>query len=201
MGTSFPDLRVRRTRRLLFDAVLTLAARRDFAEITVQDITRHAEVNRSTFYLHFRDKDDLVTQALDELFEDFTAEDRAFVAAHTRLTADNVPSPVVDLFRHIAERRELFRRLLAGTGSSAFAAQLRAFHERQFMLIWHEMGLQAQPGSPPPELRARFGATALQGVIGWWLNAGPAESIETMARWVWDLLRPLWFADTVEGPG
>jgi AcrR family transcriptional regulator len=189
-----PDLRIRRTRRLLFEAVLALAATRDFSEITVQDITRQAEVNRTTFYLHFRDKENLVTQALDELFEEFTAEDRAFVAAHNRLTPELVPPPIVDLFRHIAERRELYRRLLAGSGSSAFAAQLRAFHERQFMLVWDEMKLDVDPGSPPPELRARFAATALQGVIDWWLNEGKSESIETMSAWLWDLLRPLWFS-------
>jgi AcrR family transcriptional regulator len=178
---------------MLCEAVLTLAAEHDFTEITVQDITRQAEVNRTTFYLHFRDKDDLVTHALDSLFDEFTAEDRAFAAAHGHLSPGIVPPPIVDMFRHVAERRELYRRLLACTGSSAFAAQLRGFHERQFLLMWDEMGLRATTGSPPPELRARFAATAVQGVIGWWLDTRTAESVETMAAWLWDLVSPLWF--------
>ena len=102
---------------------------------------------------------------------------------------------MVDLFRHVAERPELYRRLLAETGSSAFAARLRAFHERQFLYVWHDMGLSSAPRSSPPELRARFAATATQGVIGWWLDGGRAESVETMAVWLWSLVRPLWFGE------
>ena len=190
------DPRVRRTRRQLREAVLALAADRDFGAITVRDITARAEVNRATFYLHYRDKDDLVAQALDALFDEFTAEDRAFADAHGRVTPGGVPPPVVDLFRHVAERPELYRRLLAETGSSAFAARLRAFDERQFLYVWHDMGLAAATGSPPPELRARFAATATQGVIGWWLDGGRAEGVETMAAWLWSLALPLWFGAT-----
>ncbi|MDP9358426.1 MAG: TetR family transcriptional regulator C-terminal domain-containing protein [Chloroflexota bacterium] len=104
--------------------------------------------------------------------------------------------PLDDLFRHLAERPELYRRLLAETGSSAFAARLRVFHEHQFLSIWHDMRLSATTGSPPPELRARFAATAAQGVIGWWLDGGQAEGATIMAAWLWSLLRPLWFGET-----
>jgi AcrR family transcriptional regulator len=180
----------------LHEAVLDLAAARDFADITVRDITSRAEVNRATFYLHYRNKEDLVAQALDALFEEFTAEDRAFVAAHGRLTPDTVPPPLVDLFRHVAERPELYRRLLGESGSTAFAARLRAFHELQFLSVWHDMGLAPASDSAPPELRARFAAAAAQGVIRWWLDCGHGEGAETMAAWVWKLSRPLWFEET-----
>jgi AcrR family transcriptional regulator len=196
MSDSSPvDPRVRRTRRLLQEAVFALATEREFSAITVQDITRRAEVNRATFYLHYRDKEDLVAQALDALFDEITAEGRAFTDAHGRLLPDAVPPPILGLFRHVAERPELYRRLLAESGSSAFASRLRLFHERQFLEIWRDMGRTAAPGSPPPELRARFGATATQGVIGWWLEHGETESVETMAAWLWELVRPLWFGE------
>src|SRR5215217_5062984 len=135
------DPRIRRTRRMLREAVLDLAAEHDFAEITVRDITARADVNRATFYLHYRNKEDLVAQALEALFAEFTAEDRAFVAAHPTLAAATVPPGIVAQFRHVGERAELFRRLLGGTGSSAFAARLRAYHERQFLRVWRDMGL------------------------------------------------------------
>jgi AcrR family transcriptional regulator len=190
------DPRVRRTRRLLQEAVLSLAEERDVASITIQDITRRAEVNRATFYLHYRDKDDLVAQALDALFDEFTAEGRAFVDAHGRLAPDVVPPPLVDLFRHVGERPNLYRRLLGSTGASAFAARLRVFEEQQFLRVWREMGLMAAPGSPPAELRARFAIAALQGTVSWWLERGRQESPETMAAWLWHLLSPLAFGPT-----
>jgi AcrR family transcriptional regulator len=198
MSDSSPvDPRVRRTRRLLQEAVFALATEREFNAITVQEITRRAEVNRATFYLHYRDKEDLIAQALDALFDEVTAEDRAFLDAHGQLSPETVPPPVADLFRHVAERPELYRRLLAESGSSAFASRLRAFHEREFIAMWHKMELTAAPGSPPPELRARFAATATQGVIGWWLEHNDTEPFEMMATWLWELVRPLWFGELV----
>lgn len=173
--------------------MLALAEERSFAAITVRDITRRADVNRATFYLHYRDKDDLVAQVLDALFDEVTAEDRAFTEAHGRLTAEIVPPPLVALFRHIAERPRLYHSLLSGDGSSVFAAQLRAFHETQFLQFWHEMDRPTAAGGPPPALQARYAAAAVQGVISWWLDNGRRESPETMAAWLWALLLPLWF--------
>jgi AcrR family transcriptional regulator len=196
VSTTSLDPRVRRTRRLLQEAVLSLAEDRDVASITIQDITRRAEVNRATFYLHYRDKDDLVAQALDALFDEFTAEDRAFVDAHVPIEPDVVPPPLLDLFRHVGERPQLYRRLLGGGGASAFAARLRLFEEQQFLRVWRDMGWTAASGSPPVELRARFAITALQGAVSWWLERGQRESPETMAAWLWQLLRPLAFGPT-----
>jgi AcrR family transcriptional regulator len=191
------DPRTRRTRRMLREAVLDLAAEHDFAEITVRDIAARADVNRATFYLHYRNKEDLIAQALDALFEEFTAEERAFVAAHGEVTPDATPPRLLDLFRHAAERSELYRRLLSETGSSAFAARLRTFHEQEFLAVWHDMGLAPLPGSTPPELRARIAAAAFQSAIHWWLECGHGDGPETMAAWLWKIVRPLWFEERV----
>lgn len=187
------DPRVRRTRRLLQEAVLALAEECDFDAITVRDISLRAEVNRATFYLHYRDKNDLIAAALDELFEELTAEDRSFAASHPTLVAETVPSGIVAQFQHVTEHARLFRRLLGGTGSRAFADRLRAYHEGQFLRVWHDMGLRVTPGSAPVEVRARYAAAAGQGVITWWLDGGLCESSETMAGWLWQISGPLWF--------
>jgi AcrR family transcriptional regulator len=193
-GECAPDRRVQRTRRQLQEAVLALAAERDFATITVEEIAARADVNRATFYRHYRDKDDLVAQALDALFDEFTADSRAFLEARGRLAPDVVPPPLVRLFQHVGARPELYRRLLGETGSRAFAVRLRAFHEREFLQIWRDMRLPERPGGPPPAVRARFAAAAAQGVIGWWIERGLQESSTTMAAWLWQLIRPVWFA-------
>jgi AcrR family transcriptional regulator len=194
------DPRIRRTRRVLQEAVLTLAEERDFSEITVRDITARADVNRATFYLHYRNKEDLVAQALDALFDEFTAEERAFVAAHGRLTPDVVPPPMVDLFRHAADRSELYRRLLGESGPGAFASRLRAFHEQAFLVVWHDMGLAPLAGSAPPDLRARVAAAAAEGAIRWWLDCGKGDGAETTAAWMWKVVRPLLFEDRSPRP-
>jgi AcrR family transcriptional regulator len=58
------DPRVKRTRKLLLDAFYELTAEKEMRDITVQDVTERATVNRATFYAHFRDKDALMDAAL-----------------------------------------------------------------------------------------------------------------------------------------
>ena len=62
------DPRVKRTRKLLLDAFISLIAEKSFEEITVQDIAARATVNRATFYAHFVDKYALVDNLIREGF-------------------------------------------------------------------------------------------------------------------------------------
>ncbi len=55
-ASSSLDPRVRRTRQLLHDAFVLLLARKTFSEISVQDVTEAATLNRATFYAHYPDK-------------------------------------------------------------------------------------------------------------------------------------------------
>lgn len=61
------DRRVRRTRRALHDALLTLMTEKSFDAVTVQDIIDRADVGRSTFYSHFTDKRDLLDSGFEDL--------------------------------------------------------------------------------------------------------------------------------------
>ena len=62
------DLRIKKTKRILFDALIRLMAKKNFEKIKVSDICEEALINRSTFYAHYEDKYDLLV----DLFEDQT---------------------------------------------------------------------------------------------------------------------------------
>ncbi|WP_088043423.1 TetR/AcrR family transcriptional regulator [Bacillus sp. EAC] len=75
------DPRIIRTRRLLMDAFIKIAQKKEFKDITIKDITEEATVNRATFYSHFQDKYELMDASItEELFEsivkDFNHYDR-----------------------------------------------------------------------------------------------------------------------------
>lgn len=61
---SSTDPRVKRTRKLLQEALRELLFERSFAAISVGDITDRATVNRATFYAHYGDKHELLTSLL-----------------------------------------------------------------------------------------------------------------------------------------
>ncbi|MEQ1894843.1 MAG: helix-turn-helix domain-containing protein, partial [Planctomycetota bacterium] len=62
------DARARRSRERLGDALVALIQEKPFDAITVQDVLDRAGVSRSTFYAHFRDKEDLFVSDADEFF-------------------------------------------------------------------------------------------------------------------------------------
>ena len=60
-----PDERARRTRDRLGNAFVALIHEKPIESVTVQDVLNRAKVGRSTFYLHFRDKNDLLLGQLE----------------------------------------------------------------------------------------------------------------------------------------
>lgn len=67
MKEKLEDRRKLRTRNLLFEALMDLMIEKGYDAITVQDIIDRANVGRSTFYLHFTDKEQLLTSSIEQL--------------------------------------------------------------------------------------------------------------------------------------
>ena len=75
------DPRIKRTRKLIINTFYELAKRKSFEEVSIADITKEAEINRSTFYYHFVDKYDLIDAIqneviTNEIFKDLESEDK-----------------------------------------------------------------------------------------------------------------------------
>lgn len=66
------DRRIQRTRKALRDALHALVLDRGYDDLSVQDITDKANLGRATFYLHYREKDELLEDLLREFSKDFT---------------------------------------------------------------------------------------------------------------------------------
>ena len=68
------DLRVRRTRKWLQEALLSLMLEKQFSKISIAEITDKAEVSRPTFYLHYRSKEEVLEDYLDSMYRDFMVD-------------------------------------------------------------------------------------------------------------------------------
>jgi len=68
------DPRIARTRSSLHEALLGLCRESDYASVSISDITDAAGVNRSTFYQHYADKEELLADALDSFVEQAAAQ-------------------------------------------------------------------------------------------------------------------------------
>src|SRR5271168_3082255 len=96
-----PDARIRRTHERLGLALLTLIQEKKVDEVSVQEVLDRAGVARSTFYLHFRDTNDLLLTQLERFLEIMSA----------RLTVSGEKSdrvaPVTEMFQHIGEQKKI----------------------------------------------------------------------------------------------
>ena len=71
MSEKAVDSRVRRTKRLLKQGLTELMAQKSIKKITVRELSELVDINRGTFYLHYKDIYDLVEQIENELFQEF----------------------------------------------------------------------------------------------------------------------------------
>ena len=61
------DRRIQRTRQSLRTALLELIKEKDYDAISIEEITERANVGRATFYLHYKDKEDLLLEEFSEM--------------------------------------------------------------------------------------------------------------------------------------
>jgi AcrR family transcriptional regulator len=96
------DHRIVRTRDRLGDALIALMHEKDFEDITVQDVLDRTRVSRSTFYVHYSDKDDLFLSDVEDFLENASTALKRQRANPTRLL------PVAELFSHIRDARHVY---------------------------------------------------------------------------------------------
>ena len=113
------NVRLRRTQKLLRDALVELIDERGFDAITVGELTTRAMVSRAAFYRNYRDKYDLVEQIFAEAMS-------ALLAAVGDLGREHPPTIWVAFFEHIAQYDRLYRALLGKQGSTWFVQKMRA---------------------------------------------------------------------------
>src|SRR5258707_1281694 len=119
------DLRVRRTHKLLWDALMVELAERAFEDITVKDICQRAMVHRTTFYSHYADKYALLEQGLRQIV-DALAADEPHLPPNV-YSAEHPPAYFIRLFEQAAEHQQFYRLMLCGDGVGRFQNQLKAY--------------------------------------------------------------------------
>jgi AcrR family transcriptional regulator len=164
------DRRVRRSRRLLQDALLEMILEKGYDKVTVQDILDRADVGRATFYAHFRDKDDLLVSGSEQLREVLREQMSAFLAAGNQQPTERLLVTRV-LFEHAARNRQLYRALIGNRGGGVILRQA----QRDLTALFREHLDQAaaqqrvQPAAPV-EIVVQYVVGALLALLTWWLD-------------------------------
>lgn len=98
------DRRVRRTKKLLTQALTQLLQEKQINEITVKELTDLADMNRGTFYLYYKDMFDMLEKIEDGMFEALDA----IISLHEHDDVSQQTKPILlDLFDFIEENQEM----------------------------------------------------------------------------------------------
>lgn len=153
------DKRIRRTKKLLRQAMTRLMQEKDFQSITVTDVVREADINRGTFYAHYRDVYDLRERIESEMIADFrTMIDGIHVADNGSLHP--IFSRAVD---YLEENREIVTALVHVGGTDGFGKKL--------IRVLEECRMEATPCRGIEDLYvARFIATGIVGMLEMWVT-------------------------------
>jgi len=101
-----------RTRADLIQAARHVFALRGYHEASIAEITAHADVGVGTFYLHFRDKDELFTILLDEGFREMRAQIAETLAQPSQTRT--LEALIRTIFLYAYAQRDLFQIALSG---------------------------------------------------------------------------------------
>ncbi|GIO29325.1 MULTISPECIES: TetR/AcrR family transcriptional regulator [Paenibacillus] len=172
------DRRVVRTKTVIRDALTELIEEKGFEALTVKDITTRANINRGTFYLHYRDKYDLLEQSEQELIEGMVAIIRTIRPFNLdELMARNEPVPqIVELIEYMNGQAEFLKTILGPKGDPAFHSLVRSmmskylFEQNIVPLIKKENTLV------PTEYLIAYISSAHLGIIQEWLMNGRKET-------------------------
>jgi AcrR family transcriptional regulator len=177
------DRRVLRSRDRLGDAMIALIQEKPFDEITVQEVLDRAGVSRTTFYAHYRDKDDLFMSDVDEFLEGAAA-----MLSRKREASGRV-APVEEFFAHVAEGRKLYDALVASDRIDDFLELARGHFARG---IERRLADSGRARGLEPATRAALShalAGAMLSLMKWWIDRGmtapPSEMDDLFHRMVW----------------
>jgi AcrR family transcriptional regulator len=174
------DRRVQRTRKLLREALMALILEEGYDAISIQDITEKANLGRATFYLHFKDKDELLLEVMDEFIQDFLQQVPQLSQAQWRL---DDPKAIEKLFDFAADHYDLYRIMIIGSGGITASRQLqRTMADNIRDCIDEEMETLGVDPIISPDFIANHFAGSLLGTIYWWLDNDLPYTVEEMAE-------------------
>jgi len=173
------ERRRQQTRSLLIQTALALVLEKGYDDISIQDITDRADLGRGTFYIHFKDKEEVIWTAFQDLFRQLELE------AHNQLDR-RMPQVeyygLVNIFRHAEKNRDLYRVMFGRQGSARLTTRAQDFMASVFL---YDIRKASPPSGVdfnlPEEIEAQMLTGLISRMLYWWLETPSDYSAEQMA--------------------
>ena len=173
------ERRRQQTRGLLIQTALALVLEKGYDDISIQEITDRADLGRGTFYIHFKDKEEVIWTAFQDLFRQLELE------AHNQLDR-GMPQVeyygLLNIFRHAEKNRDLYRVMFGRQGSARLTTRAQDFLASVFLYdIRNAMPPSGVDFKLPEEIEAQILTGLISRMLFWWLETPNDYSAEQMA--------------------
>ena len=178
------DPRIRRTRKLLQDALRKLLEEKEFDKISVQDITEAATVNRATFYAHYDDKFALLGELTRVTFLELLGQRNAKFDGGCSTAFQVIILAVCDYLSELQKSHSF--------NQHQFEPFVEATVIDQIRIVLLE-GFQRHPveRNIPAEIVAATASWAIYGAVKQWVNTADRVSAEEFVSVAVELVRPI----------
>ncbi|MEA4899696.1 TetR-like C-terminal domain-containing protein [Bacillota bacterium Meth-B3] len=177
------DRRIRKTRTLLRKGLAELMCKKRVQDITVREIAELCDINRSTFYLHYKDVFDMVEQIENELLGEF----QEIMECCTPEQIENNPrAPLTKLFSFLHDNADITQAFIGPNGDLAFVNLLKNEVSERCVNIWRDRQMARNTEHLP--YYAAYVVSGCVGLLEAWFKGGLAESAEEIAVFAEDAI-------------
>jgi AcrR family transcriptional regulator len=159
------DKRIGRTRNTLINSLIELIRNKRFENISVLDITNHAGFNRGTFYIHFRDKEDLLSAVVADKLE-------GIVSCLRKIRVNSSDSEgkesMENLFLFVEENSHFFKVVFNENKIEDFRFQMFLTYKQFYDEINLDENIEGD--ETLKDFYVRFIAAASLGILIYWIN-------------------------------
>jgi AcrR family transcriptional regulator len=174
------DRRVQRTREMLQKALIEILQERNYNTITIQEIVDRANVARTTFYVHFRDKDELFLSCHEAMVNEFRIGS-LHPLSEEELLSSKAPAASASAYQHLDDARSLLYDMFQGQDSQLILRRIRESRAQEI-----ESGLRAafaeSNSKIPLDMLANYLAGAQLALMQWWLEKRQPYSFEDITQ-------------------
>jgi AcrR family transcriptional regulator len=185
------DRRQQKTREAIFSAFSSLLSKKNYNQISVQEIIDEANIGRTTFYAHFETKEFLLKELCEELFNHIIDTAMGLSHNHYHYTCNcKTDSVFLHLLRHLQENDLNILELLSSENNEIFLRYFKSNLKRLIISQYAEKGSLKNSELPEDYLVNHISSSFVE-AVSWWISRKRKDTPEEITEYFLKTIEPI----------
>ncbi|EUJ33670.1 TetR family transcriptional regulator [Listeria floridensis FSL S10-1187] len=181
------DKRIQKTKRAFYQAFLELLDTKNVEQITVSDLVKQADVNRTTFYRHYREKEDLLNEMIADVLADLRRAYNEPYQAEAHFSVHQLQPDMIKIFDHVEKNQKFYHHVITSKIGPGFQNEVCNVIKK--LTLRDALHFDHSADAPNLELLASYQSHAIFGMIVYWVETNFHDSKEYMAEQLFLILK------------